>query len=63
MEVNVIELECKKCGHRWFPRGRDVRICPACKSAWWDLEKKNGTKEIVSLSLEDKESKNEPLVQ
>ena len=36
-------LECLRCGHRWFPRGKkgdknviEVRICPKCKSAFWD---------------------------
>jgi len=29
-------LTCERCGHRWFPEVKDVRICPKCKSAWWN---------------------------
>ena len=29
-------LVCRRCGHEWFPRSRDIRICPSCKSARWD---------------------------
>ena len=40
--------------HKWIPRVElaqlegelkdKPRICPKCKSAYWDLEKKNGVK-------------------
>lgn len=44
MKVKVTNLECKRCGHKWMPRKSDVRICPKCKSAYWDTnrEGKNG---------------------
>jgi predicted Zn-ribbon and HTH transcriptional regulator len=35
-------LNCKRCGHEWLSRKKDiknVRQCPKCKSAWWDTEK------------------------
>jgi len=40
-------LECLRCGHKWTPRSKDktekstieVRICPKCKSPYWDREK------------------------
>lgn len=32
-------LKCLRCGHKWKPRGEAVRICPKCKSAWWDVAK------------------------
>jgi len=34
-------LECLRCGHRWVPRisTAEVRICPKCKSAWWNKAK------------------------
>lgn len=34
--VKVRELTCERCGHRWTPHQDEVRICPKCKSAWWD---------------------------
>lgn len=51
-EVNA--FRCLRCSHEWIPRvplsqleGQlkdKPRICPKCKSAYWDLEKKNGVK-------------------
>lgn len=33
--------ECKRCKYQWFGRrGRVSKICPACKSPYWDTEKK-----------------------
>lgn len=34
------QLECKRCHHKWIPRTEDVKICPNCKSAYWDTEPK-----------------------
>ena len=39
-KINIPKLECKRCGHRWWPRKDDVTICPRCKSAYWDKVKK-----------------------
>ena len=36
MMVKVTGLKCERCNHRWVPRKIDVRICPICKSAYWD---------------------------
>ncbi len=30
------QLHCSRCEHDWTPRGKDVRICPSCKSPYWD---------------------------
>ncbi len=47
-EVNA--FRCLRCGHEWIPRvelsqlegelKEKPRICPNCKSAYWDLEPK-----------------------
>ena len=33
---------CLKCGHEWIPNspGKTPRVCPQCKSAWWDQPKR-----------------------
>lgn len=31
------KVECKRCFHNWTPRKENVRCCPNCHSAWWDL--------------------------
>lgn len=36
--IEVKKLECKKCGHRWVNRQPDVRQCPKCHTAKWDVE-------------------------
>ena len=33
------KLRCLRCkeGHEWTPRKDEVRICPKCKSPYWDV--------------------------
>jgi len=33
-------LNCKRCGHSWYPKQSEIRICPKCKSPYWDKERK-----------------------
>jgi len=40
MEVEIKKLECLRCGHTWVPRTNDVRICPKCKTPFWDKPRK-----------------------
>lgn len=35
-ELDIPELHCFRCGNTWTPRIRVVRICPRCKSPYWD---------------------------
>lgn len=44
MEITLKKIECKRCGHKWFPRVLAVKYCPKCKSPSWDKERK--TKEV-----------------
>lgn len=39
--ITVVELTCQRCGYKWTPRKdiSDVRICPGCKTASWDIPK------------------------
>ncbi len=46
-KVTVTEYTCERCGHVWVPRKAErPRICPHCKSAWWD-EKRPGKKKVA----------------
>ena len=47
MDTDRYKASCKRCGWRWFPRKDEVRQCPKCKSAWWDVarEKRRAAKE------------------
>jgi len=45
-ELNMINVfMCKRCGHQWASKQRHPRICPKCKSASWDIEKKRASRE------------------
>jgi len=39
MQVRILALDCLRCGHTWLPRKADVRLCPKCKSPFFDVEK------------------------
>jgi len=39
MKVKIYKIECKRCGHRWIPRKTDIRMCPKCKSPYWDRDR------------------------
>ena len=30
-------LTCRRCEHRWVPRGAKATICPACKTKFWNV--------------------------
>ena len=38
MKVKVNKVSCKKCKHTWTPRKEDVRQCPKCKTAYWEIK-------------------------
>ncbi|MGP8158444.1 MAG: nucleotidyltransferase family protein [Thermoplasmata archaeon] len=38
-EIEIPELHCYRCGNSWTPRARLVRICPRCKSLYWEEPK------------------------
>ena len=40
MKIKVNKLKCLRCDYEWVPRKVDVRLCPNCKTAYWDVAKK-----------------------
>lgn len=38
-----LTFTCKRCGHNWSPRkpNRKPKVCPNCKSPYWDKPRKN----------------------
>ena len=38
-ELDLPQLHCYRCGTTWTPRSPVVRICPRCKSRYWDEPK------------------------
>lgn len=33
-KVQLWGYRCVRCGHEWLPR--DPKVCPKCKSPYWD---------------------------
>jgi Zn finger protein HypA/HybF involved in hydrogenase expression len=46
--VTIQKMNCLRCGHSWAPRQTDVRICPKCKSPYWDRPRKETKKAAKS---------------
>lgn len=42
-KVQVEAYKCERCGHIWLPRNteQEPRVCPSCKSPYWNRPKKN----------------------
>jgi len=35
--MTIYILKCVKCNHEWASKKEKPRLCPKCKSAYWDL--------------------------
>ena len=41
VKLSVWGFRCERCRHEWVPRtGTPPRVCPKCKSPYWDKPKK-----------------------
>jgi len=36
MTLESLTVTCLRCGHSWLRRTESPRMCPHCKSAYWD---------------------------
>ncbi len=45
-KVKLTGLRCERCGHVWLPAKpiNEIRICPKCKSPYWDRPRVNKPK-------------------
>ena len=42
--ITVMGYRCERCGHEWIPRGpaeEEPRVCPKCRSPWWNKPRKS----------------------
>lgn len=37
--MSVLVRDCKRCGHEWAGRRKEIKTCPKCKSPYWDRER------------------------
>ncbi|PIV67765.1 MAG: hypothetical protein COS08_08505 [Euryarchaeota archaeon CG01_land_8_20_14_3_00_38_12] len=42
VKITLSGYRCERCGHQWAPKkiGNNPRVCPKCKSPYWDVPKK-----------------------
>ncbi|MFH1860835.1 MAG: hypothetical protein ABH870_07505 [bacterium] len=40
MEIKLKTVSCKRCRHQWIARIPVIKVCPKCKSPYWNIEKK-----------------------
>jgi predicted Zn-ribbon and HTH transcriptional regulator len=38
--VKVLECKCERCGHEWKSKGTNPKVCPKCKSPYWNEPRK-----------------------
>ena len=44
--ITVMGFRCERCSHEWIPRGGaddEPRVCPNCKSPYWNKPRKSAT--------------------
>jgi predicted Zn-ribbon and HTH transcriptional regulator len=42
--VKVLECTCERCGHEWKSKLASPKVCPKCKSPYWNTPKKEEQK-------------------
>ena len=41
--ITIEAFQCSRCGHIWKPRqglDRKPKVCPKCKSPYWDVQRR-----------------------
>jgi len=36
----ILKLKCLRCGGSWKPRVENPRMCPICKTPYWDVPRR-----------------------
>ena len=53
---NIFRYSCLRCGHEWSSKQDRPRVCPKCKTPYWDVSKNYG-KPITLPSKEESEAR------
>jgi len=48
MKIEINQVTCERCKHKWYPRSPEVVICPKCKSPYWDKKKVRISKKVIN---------------
>ena len=47
IQITLDGYKCERCTYEWVARKKDYpRVCPACKSPYWDKPRKTITNQI-----------------
>lgn len=43
-KVQLWGYRCERCSHEWLPRDKsqDPKVCPKCKSPYWNTPRRTG---------------------
>ena len=46
IEIKLQGFRCERCEHKWVPKDikQEPRVCPKCKSPYWNVPKRKPTK-------------------
>jgi rRNA maturation endonuclease Nob1 len=52
-KVTIWKYICERCQHDWIPRdvGNEPKVCPKCKSPYWDTPKKITAKKQAKIAV------------
>lgn len=58
IRLEVWGYRCERCDHEWVPRSEVApRVCPKCKSPYWDRPRKKDEKVVGEEEAGDKRRK------
>lgn len=52
-DFDIPEMKCKRCSHTWTPRKETIKVCPKCKSKYWN---KDYTRKVTKKQLKEREN-------
>lgn len=56
-KIKLDGWKCLRCKHQWVPNSPDrkPKVCPKCKSPYWDRERKSSNNNLLKDRPADKE--------
>ena len=55
VEIKLMGFRCERCGHEWVPKdiNKEPKVCPTCKSPYWNVKRKKEKLNTVAPLLKD----------
>lgn len=55
VKIRIKYLVCLRCNHKWIPRTNDIRVCPKCRSHYWDKPRKKDIRTFLEEAYKKEE--------